>query len=313
MVRPARVFVTMLAALALVASGCAEERPAQQAQTGGSAEGAFPVTVEAANGPVEIVARPERIVSLSATATEMLFGIGAGPQVIAVDDNSNYPSEAPTTELSAYEPNVEAIAEYDPDMVVISDDIDDLVASLESLEIPVLVQPAAVNLDDTYEQIGELGEATGLADEAEDLSAAIKADLDAAVASVPDFSAPPTYYHELDPTFFTATSETFIGEVYSLLGLRNIADPADEDGSGYPQLSAEFIVKADPDLIFLSDTKCCGESAETVAERPGWDRIEAVKSGSVVELDDDIASRWGPRVVEFVDIAAAAVQDLDAA
>jgi iron complex transport system substrate-binding protein len=262
---------------------------------------------------VEIAARPERIVSLSATATEMLFEIGAGAQVVAVDDTSNYPPEAPTTELSAYEPNIEAIAEYDPDLVVISDDIGDLLASLEALEIPVIVQPAAVSLDDTYEQIDELGVATGTSEEAEVLAEGIRADLEAAAASVPDLTTPPTYYHELDPTFFTATSETFIGELYSLLGLRNIADPADKGGSGYPQLSAEHIVKADPDLIFLADTKCCGESAETVAERPGWDRIAAVQGGSVVELDDDIASRWGPRVVEFLEIVAAAVQDLDAA
>lgn len=313
MVRPVRNLAAALAAVALVGSACAEQQPSQQGSGSGSAEAGFPVTVEGANGPVEIAAWPERIVSLSASATEMLFAIGAGSQVVAVDDTSNFPPEAPTTDLSAYEPNVEAIAEYDPDLVVISDDIDDLVASLAALEIPVLVEPAAVNLNETYDQIGDLGEATGLPDEAEQVSAGMRADIEAAAESVPDFASPPSYYHELDPTFFTATSETFIGEVYSLLGLRNIADPADKDGSGYPQLSAEYIVKADPDLIFLSDTKCCGESVETVAERPGWGHIAAVEGGGVVELDDDIASRWGPRVVEFLQIAAAAVGELDEA
>jgi iron complex transport system substrate-binding protein len=268
--------------------------------------------VEAANGAVEIASRPERIVSLSATATEMLFAIGAGPQVVAVDDTSNYPPEAPTTDLSAYEPNVEAIAEHDPDLVVISDDIDELVTALDALEIPVLMQPAAVSLEDTYEQIGELGGATGLATQAAEESEKIRTELEAIAASVPQLEEPPTYYHELDPTFFTATSETFIGQVYSLLGLRNIADPADEGGSGYPQLSAEFIVKTDPDLIFLADTKCCGESAKTVAERPGWDHIAAVEGGSVVELDDDVASRWGPRIVDLLEVAASAVRGLEA-
>lgn len=311
MVRPARVLVTALAALSLVVSACARQ---DEGDTGGSPQGSpasgFPVTVEAANGPVELAERPERIVSLSATATEMLFAIGAGEQVAAVDDNSNYPPEAPTTDLAAFEPNVEAIAEYDPDLVVISDDIGDLVASLEALAIPVLVQPAAVSLEDTYEQIDELGDATGLTDGAEELSADIESRIAAIVASVPDIGGA-TYYHELDPTFFTATSATFIGELYSLLGLQNIADPADRDGSGYPQLSAEYIVKADPDLIFLADTKCCGESAESVAERPGWDRLSAVRTGSVVELDDDIASRWGPRIVDFLQRAASAVQELE--
>lgn len=311
MVRPARALTPALAALALMASACGERTPPRAAEPPEAAGGSFPVTVDAANGPVEIPERPERIVSLSATATEMLFAIGAGPQVAAADATSNYPPEAPTTDLSAYEPNVEAIAGYDPDLVVISDDINDLVASLAALEIPVLAQPAAVTLDDTYEQIAELGQATGLPAEAAEVAEGIRADLREIVASVPSFAEPPTYYHELDPNFFTATSETFIGEVYSLLGLENIADPADEDGSGYPQLSAEFIVKADPDLIFLADTECCGESEETIAERPGWGRITAVQNGSVVELDDDVASRWGPRVVELLGAAASAVRDLE--
>jgi iron complex transport system substrate-binding protein len=309
-----RSIAATLAALALFASSCAEEAAAPPVHSYQSAgEGTFPVTVDAANGAVEIAEEPAAIVSLSATATEMLFAVGAGDQVEAVDDTSNFPPDAPATKLSAYEPNVEAIAAYEPDLVVISDDINDLVASLEALDIPVLVEPAAVTLEDTYDQIEDLGLATGHELQSLALATQMQSDIQDIVAAVPSSETAPTYYHELDPTFFTATSRTFIGQLYSLLGLQNIADPADEDGSGYPQLSAEYIVKADPDLIFLADTECCGESAETVAERPGWDRISAVQADSVVELDDDIASRWGPRVVEFLQIAAAAVSDLDAA
>jgi iron complex transport system substrate-binding protein len=105
------------------------------------------------------------------------------------------------------------------------------------------------------------------------------------------------------------TSNTFIGSLYELFGLRNIAD-ATEGDTDYPQLSAEFIVSQDPDLIFLADTKCCGASAETVAARPGWDVLSAVKAGHVVELDDDIASRWGPRLVDYVAAIAAALESL---
>ncbi|RMH67259.1 MAG: ABC transporter substrate-binding protein, partial [Actinomyces sp.] len=121
-----------------------------------------------------------------------------------------------------------------------------------------------------------------------------------------------TYYHELDDTLYTVTSGTFVGEIYALFGLENVADPADADGSafGYPQLSAEYLVDADPDLIFLADTKCCGQSAATVAARPGWDTLTAVREGHVVELDDDIASRWGPRVVDFARAVAAALDTL---
>lgn len=260
----------------------------------------FPVSVRAANGEVVIAEPPKRIVSLSATSTEMLFAIGGGEQVVAVDDTSNYPPEAPITDLFAYEPNVEAIAEYDPDLVVISDDINQLVDSLGALDIPVIHHPAAGALDDTYEQVEQLGAVTGHADEAAELIESMRSDVEALVASVPEFQTPPTYYHELDQNFFSVTSDTFIGEVYSLVGLRNIADQAKGAGSGYPQLSAEYIIEADPKLIFLSDTKCCGQSLETVSERPGWDQITAVKEGAVVELDDDIASRWGPRVVDLL-------------
>jgi iron complex transport system substrate-binding protein len=263
----------------------------------------------AANGKVTIEARPERIVSLSPSATEMLFAVGAGDQVVAVDDNSDYPSDAPTTHLSGFEPNVEAVAEFDPDLVVLSDDVNDIVRSLKALGIPVLLQPAAETLADTYTEIDQLGAATGNVAEAAEVVASMKSEIEELARSLPDFEEPPTYYHELDQTFFSVTSNTFIGQIYSLAGLKNVADNAKEGGA-YPQLSAEFIIDADPDLIFLSDTKCCGITAEKVAGRPGWNQITAVKTGAVVELDDDVASRWGPRVVDFLRVVVGEVSEL---
>jgi iron complex transport system substrate-binding protein len=238
----------------------------------------------------------------------MLFAVGAGDQVVAVDDNSNYPPEAPVTDLSGFEPNVEAVAGYDPDLVVLSDDVGDIVASLEALDIAVLHQPAATVLDDTYAQMTALGDATGHPEEAAEQVESMRSRIEELSSSAPQFDRPPSYYHELDDTFFTVTSTTFIGGVYELLGLANIADRADPEGTGYPQLSAEYIVQADPELIFLADTVCCGQSAETVAERPGWDRITAVRIGGVVPLNDDIASRWGPRIVDFLETVAAELE-----
>ena len=86
-------------------------------------------------------------------------------------------------------------------------------------------------------------------------------------------------YHELRSDLFSATSKTFVGQVYTALGLRNIADAADSVGFGYPQLSAEYVVSSSPDVIVLADTVCCGQKASTVAARPGWDRISAVRTG----------------------------------
>jgi len=108
-----------------------------------------------------------------------------------------------------------------------------------------------------------------------------------------------TVYHELDPTLYSLTSTTFVGRVYAMFGLRNIADAA-KGGTDYPQLSPEYVISANPGLIVLADTVCCGQNTKTVAARPGWSRIAAVRTGSVVRLDDSIASRWGPRLVNLV-------------
>ena len=299
----------LLVVAALLAASCGSgDTPPSAGGTEPVETGTFPVTIEAANGELTIEEEPTAIVSLSPTATEMLFAIGADDQVVAVDDQSDFPPGVPTTDLSGFEPNVEAIASYEPDLVVVSGSTPDLERSFEKLDIPMLLQPAAADLTDTYEQIEQLGEATGHTGEADDLGAEMRTDIESIVASLPTAAAGATYYHELDDTYFSVTSETFIGEVYSQLGLENIADAAKGAGSGYPQLSAEYIIEADPDLIFLADTVCCDQSLETVAARPGWDQIGAVRDGAVVELDDDVASRWGPRVVDFLEIVAAAVE-----
>jgi iron complex transport system substrate-binding protein len=306
-----RVLVPLLLLLALAAAGCGQDGSTSGAAAPAGSGAGFPVTLDTPAGKVELARQPTRIVSLSPTATEMLFAIGAGGQVVAVDSNSNHPKEAPTTDLSAYQPNIEAIAGYKPDLVVYSDDPGELATGLGKLSIPALQQPAATRLDDTYAQLDQLGRATGHAAEAAQVTATMRAEIEKIAAA--DKPEPPlTYYHELDKSLYTATSKTFIGQLYAQLGLENIADAADKEGSGYPQLSAEYVIKADPDLIFLADTKCCGQSAKTVAARDGWDQITAVKADGVVELDDDVASRWGPRVVDFLKTVAAKVEAREA-
>jgi len=257
----------------------------------------YPVTV----GDLTLESQPMRIVSLSPSATEMLYAIGAGAQVVAVDDYSNYPAEAADlgTMLSGFEPNVEAIAGFTPDLVVIAYDPSNLVEQLNALSIPVFIASAAVSIDNVYEQIEQFGVLTGHAAESLQLSSQLQTDIEAAVAGITLPAEPLSYYHELDNTLFSVTSNTFIGQVYALFGLRNIADNV-EAGNDYPQLSAEVIVSADPDLIFLADTKCCNETAGTVAARDGWGLLKAVTNNHIVELDDDVASRWGPRVIDFV-------------
>lgn len=254
-------------------------------------------TVEAANGSVAIAERPEAIISLSPSATEMLFAVGAGDQVIAVDEFSYYPAEAPVTDLSGFTPNLESIGAFEPDLVVVSNDIDGIVGALNEVGIAVLHLPAAVTFDDVYNQVLALGAATGHADEAAEVAGDLEREIQSAIADAGDLAEGLKVYHELDNTLYSITSETFIGLVYEAFGLSNISDAADADGFGYPQLSAEYVIDADPDLIFLTD--CCGDTAGSVAERPGWDNISAVRNGAVTVVDTDVSSRWGPRLVLF--------------
>jgi len=284
----------------------------ETAATSSSVIAEFPVTVSAANGEVTVEQAPQRIVSLAPTATEVLFAIGAGAQVAAVDEFSTYPAGAPITDLSGFEPNVEAVAAYEPDLVVVSDDLNDVVSGLQTVGIPVVHLPSAIDLDDTYSQIEVLGAITGNLGDAAELVSSMQTEIEELAGSMSVPTEPLTYYHELDSSLFTVTSATFIGQIYQLAGLGNIADQAGGAETGYPQLSAEYIVQADPDLIFLADTKCCGESADTIAARPGWDQLTAVTAERVVELDDDIASRWGPRVVDLLETIVGAVEQVEA-
>jgi len=241
---------------------------------------------------------PERIISLSPTATEMLFAVGAGDQVVAVDDQSSYPERAPRTDLSGLTPNVEAIAGYEPDLIVTSES--GVRKQLAALGIPVVVLPAAERLADTYAQIRRLGRLTGHERTADRLVRKMKSQIADLIATIPRQRAEPTAYYELDDTYFSADSSTFIGRLLALGGFENIADDAKGDSGGYPQLSSEYVVDANPDAVFLADTKCCAQSAATVRERPGFADVAAVKAGHIVALDDDVASRWGPRVVELL-------------
>jgi len=290
------------AAVVLLLAACS--KTTTSAPSNPSAGASFPQTIQATNGAVTIKAKPGRIVSLSPTATEDLYAEGAGPQVVAVDQDSNYPAGVPKTSISGVTPNVEAIAGYRPDLVVVSGDVEGLIANLTKLGIPVLDEPPAGTLADAYREMAQIGAATGHAAAATSLVDGTKSKVAGLVASLPSPGTAQTYYYELDQTYYTATSHTFIGSVFALAGLKNVADPHD-DGSGYPQLNPETIIAANPDFIFLADTKCCAQNAAAIAARPGWATLSAVKDHHVVALDDDIASRWGPRVT---DLLAAVVQ-----
>ena len=265
---------------------------------------AFPVTIHAANGDVVISKQPARIISISPTTTEDLFAVGAGKQVVAVDEDSDYPKQAPRTKLSGLSPNAEAIAQYNPDLVILSYP-GPVIGQLQKLGITVLEEPAVDTIAQAYEQIRQVGAATGHSAQATKVVRGMEAKLTRLIRSVPKKHRHLRIYHELTPDYYTATSATFIGRVYKLFGFTNIADAADTTHSGFPQLSAEYILSANPQVVVLADSVCCQQSSSTVASRAGWSQVDAVKNHRVIAVDDSVASRWGPRLVNFVTAIAA--------
>ncbi|HVB71404.1 MAG TPA: ABC transporter substrate-binding protein [Acidimicrobiales bacterium] len=292
--------VTLVLATALLASGSALSSA---------------VMARAATAP------PGCVVSLSPTATETLYAIGAGPQVKAVDKDSNYPTTGlPSKRINSLNPSVEAIIgicprtashpSAKPDLVIISYDANTIKEKLTALGVKVVEQDAATSVANALSQIRRLGSLTGHVMKANALASSLKKTINADIASVP---AHPTkvihVYYELDPTYYSLTSSTFVGSLMKALGLVNIADPKSTSAdAGYPQLSAEYIVSANPQLIFLADTKCCHQSLATVAKRAGFSKVSAVVNDHVVNLNDDIASRWGPRLGILMNQLTAAVK-----
>lgn len=284
--------------LAVVATACSTSTAAPS----GSEPPAPTSSATATTDPVADA--PQRIVSLSPSSTEILYALGAGDQVVATDKYSTYPEGTPVTEMSGFDPNVEALAELDPDLVVASGDRNDLVAGMEAIGVDVVIHESAEDLDDVWAQVVALGKRTGHADAADELVGDLQAELDQLISDLPAGADELSFYHELSDGYYTATSGTFVGQLYALLGLQNIADeaPGAGDSGGYPQLSAEYVVEADPDLVFIAAPE---DEVEPPASRPGWDQLTAVQQGAVTFLDPDVASRWGPRIVEQV----AAVRD----
>ncbi len=292
-----------LVGLALVMAACGDTT----ATTGdpGTAPPTTSTVVLATEAPA---GAPQRIVSLSATHTEMLYAIGAAEQIAGTDLTSNYPPAAEETpKVDSFNFDVEEVAAMDPDLVVLAFDFAGEVAALEALSIPTLLLPPPTTLEGAYEQLEQLGTAVGRGDAAAELAASMRAEIDGLIEAAA--GEPGSLFHEVDNTLFSANSSTFIGDVYRRFGFTNIADEVpDEFGSGFVQLSPEFVIDSDPDFIFLGDA-AFGETAATVAQRPGWDELTAVQEGRVVELDSDISGRWGPRTVELVRQVADAIRE----
>jgi iron complex transport system substrate-binding protein len=288
-------FRTLAIAIAAIVFTSVLTNPAQAATT------KYPLTVKFGGYVTKIPKKPTKIISLSPSATEIFFALGAGSQILAVDSLSNFPTNAPISQISAFEPNVEAVIAKKPDLVLLS--VESMKSSqtrdaLMKFGIPVLMEKAPLTLKDVYAENTMLARVTDRQAAGLRLNASMAKSIKNIVAKA-DKSTKVRIFHELDDTYYSVTSNTFIGKVYKEFGAVNIADAASgADSSGYPQLSAEYLVKSDPQVIFLADAQY-GVTSDSVAKRAGWSQISAVKNNKIVELPADIPSRWGPRLVNF--------------
>ena len=300
---PLGTLFILFAALLLPFAACGdnEEQPAPTARpavTAGPTPSAekFPLVVGRSDGrQLTIPELPRRIASLSPGATEVLYAVGAGPQVVATDLQSDYPPEAEsTTRLDAFQPNVEAIVGVEADLIIIAVDQDNIVEALDNLDKTVLFLEVPGTIDGVMEQVRLLALVSGHESEGERLAQEMEGRVEAVIDKLVDVLEGPRIYHELDNTFFTVAPESFVGDFYRLLEAQNIAAGAP---SAYPQLTQEEILDRDPEVIVLADADA-GESPETVKARPGWSAISAVKNDRIYVVDPDVVSRPGPRVVE---------------
>jgi iron complex transport system substrate-binding protein len=293
---PLGTLLAVLMALALALSACGgEEQPAASPEPTGPVTG-FPVTVTRSDGrELTIAEAPQRIASLSPGATEVLYAVGAGPQIVATDLQSDYPPEAAnTTKLDAFQPNLEAIAGVEADLIIIASNQDNVVEALDGLGETVLFLEVPDTIDGVMEQVRLLARVSGRARQGERLAQELEGRIEGVTRRLAGVREGPRVYHELDNTFFTVAPNSFVGDFYNLLKAQNIAEGAP---TAYPQLSQEEILDRDPEVIILADADA-GESPQTVKARPGWGVISAVKNDRIYVIDPDLVSRPGPRVVD---------------
>ena len=301
----------LLLLLAVVVAACNGASDAAEPGSSTLSAAAYPVTISDYGRQVTLESRPQRIVSLSATHTEMLYAIGAGELIAGTDLTSNFPAAAnDTPKVDAFNFNAEEVLALNPDLVVLAFNFAGEVEAMEAVGVPALLLPPAGDLGEVYRQIAILGAATDNEEAAIAEIEILGSRIEGVVAGYEPPAESLTFFHEVDETLFSTNSNSFLGQLYALFGLINIADEVpDEFGSGFPQLSAEFIIESDPDLIFLGDA-AFGVTAETLEQRPGWDEMSAVVNGTIFELDAEISGRWGPRTYLVVQQIHDAVRSL---
>ena len=281
----------------------ATEMPATEAPTEPAVQTELTVT-DGLGREVTLNGLPQHIISLAPSNTEILFAIGAGDQVVGRDTLSDFPEEAnKATDIgSTFDAlNTELIVSLKPDLVLAAEiNTPEQVKQLEDLGLTVYYLKNPLTLEEMYGNLGLVAQLTGHREEAAVLIDSLKARVAAVDEKIAPISSRPGVFYELDGTDpskpYTAGKGTFITQLIDRAGGYNIAS----DLEGYPQMSLEQVVAADPAFIILGDARY-GVSPESIAQRPGWENLSAVKNGQVLPFNDDLVSRPGPRLVDALE------------
>jgi iron complex transport system substrate-binding protein len=266
---------------------------------------AFPLTItDDAGRQVTIERSPTRIVSIAPSNTEMLFALGLDERIVGVDSYSTYPPEAEQKpQVGSYlEPDLERVVAAEPDLILATEaHLGTVLPELDALGLPtVVIEPT--DLDEVFSGMLLVGTIADTSPQAKQVVCELQARVDAVTAAVAGAPRPRVFF-ELSPDLYTAGPGSFVDDLISRAGGDNVAAGAAEL---WPQLSAEAVVSADPQVILLADHEA-GVTAEQVAARPGWQNVSAVQQGRIVSLDSDLVARPGPRVVDGVEAIAAAL------
>ncbi|RBP88015.1 iron complex transport system substrate-binding protein [Cytobacillus firmus] len=310
--------LTMLLAAGVLA-GCGgsaeqpkEEKKAEEGQNAGGEEAAFPVTIkDALDNEITIDSKPERIVSMIPSNTEIAFELGLGEEVVGVSDFDNYPPEATEKEkIGGMEFNVEKIISLNPDLVLAhASSAHNSEAGLQQLRdagVTVLVVNDAKSFDQVYESIVMVGTAAGEKDKAEQLVSDMKSKLEEIKTKAQGIKEEDrkSVFVEVSPApdIYTAGTETFMDEMLSAINAENIITE-----EGWPKMDPEAIIERNPDVIITTHGYYTEDAVGNVMGRDGWQDITAVKNKQVADVDSDMVTRSGPRIIEGVEELAKAV------
>ena len=295
----------LLALLIIALAGCAGAKAPEASKPAGTEAPESVSVVDDAGRTVEIARTSQRFVSLAPSNTEILFALGLGDKVVGVTDFCDYPEEAKAIEQvgTYFEPNIEMIFSLSPDLVLAIPDVPEVVAKLEELGIPALILDPS-DLEGILADIQLVGQATGAETEAEALVSELRGRIAVVTEKAGEAKERVRVFCEIDATDpskpWASGPGSFMDAMIHLSGGTNVAADAD---SPWPQLSAEEIIAKDPEIIILADSEY-GVTAESVGARPGWDVITAVKYGAIYDIDDDLISRAGPRIVDGLEAVA---------